>query len=119
MAAANQYDRMNDPELGSGIYTDVILDLGDAMNELKQLDPAWATWFDATIPNDATYEQIYPIVKDRVEAEKAEAWKALGILAEFIPPEPKFVDDWCLQLEDWPGELGESPTELRSLYGYG
>ena len=124
-------DHMNDKELGTGIYAkptdNLILDLGDAMNELKALDPNWVTWFDANIPDEYDYVAILPIVQKRVDEFKQESFKTLDILVGYIPPEPEAQateiaadQDWyseCVLLSD-DRDLGESPTETRSMIDF-
>jgi hypothetical protein len=69
---------------------------------------------------DVTYMQA--LQSD--EAEQEQLWGCLGILVDYIPPEPEAQDaenqiilDW---LEGWnksrPSPLGESPTETRSQF---
>lgn len=38
-------------------------DIGCAMDALRELDPdGWEKWYDGTIPDDATYEQILKLI---------------------------------------------------------
>jgi len=96
MAGANQYDRLNDPELGSGKY--------DAKKEpAKQLPICYCEYSFLGIPcpiHDLTEEQ-------------AEEWKALDILVKYVPPEPETMSRWEFP---WQDDLGESPTDTRSQF---
>ena len=86
-----------------------------ACNKLHAQDPNNEYWQDRANTAQLEFDEAADVNVD--------AFLFYADLAEIqdmnVPPEPQFLDDWCLQLENWPGELGESPTELRSLYGYG
>jgi len=66
MAGANQYDRMNDPDLGSGIYDRITFKeqfLG-ALNRLQEIDPDWEQWWDGR--PEQTNGEMLPLMEARI-----------------------------------------------------
>jgi len=66
MSTINQYDRMNDPELGSGIYaqTSFVEQWCTALARLKELDPDWETWYDER--PEQTTGKLLPLIEARI-----------------------------------------------------
>ena len=75
MAAGNQYDRQNDPELGSGIYSRMT-----SKEPTKQLKNVCYC--------DYSFLGI-PCPKHDMTVEEAEEFKALDVLVAHVPPEPE------------------------------
>jgi len=69
MAAANQYDRLNDPELGSGKFDTQPVE----MKEPECL---------------CGYGFLGMVCELHMTPEQAEEWRALDILVGYVPPEP-------------------------------
>lgn len=102
------------------------LDLGDALNELRELDPrGWEKWYDENVPDGATYAEILPLVQARVAELNCinvrEEFKALDILVEYVPPEPETAGEAhaaMLMDSGWPW-TPEDDEDLRGLYTCG
>ena len=108
MTGANQYDRMNDPELGSGIY-DVRVNFKEqflgALNRLQELDPDWEAWYDG-VPVRTNGEML-PLIEARIveieaNLEKLKADEAAGVDVDkflMLTADP-LAGDWAADMRD-------------------
>ena len=137
MSTINQYDRLNDPELGSGIYAQTSFkeQWTTALLRLKELDPEWERWYDEHA-DGLNGEEMLPLIEARIWEFEYGASKQLAQLARDVkagvnvdgflllmavldcPPDPRSAaEEHAALLMECPwmdDDLGESPTDTRS-----
>jgi hypothetical protein len=109
-------DHLNDAELGTGIYDKSIKPVDKLPRLCECGKPIENPWYGD--------EKCYDCQREE-RAMQEQEWGALEILVGYIPPEPEaqaaeiaadqeWTDGWNADASD----LGESPTETRSMIDF-
>ena len=89
-----------------------------AVARLKKADPLWEEWYDKAITDeDMPFPEIERIVNERIKELEYKRTMPDWVTAS-PADDPEQIAE-AVDLAFGQQDLGESPTELRSLYGYG